>query len=386
MSINEQATLNELIRRIYHTVIKPEEGNELLATLAETFKSPVVVQMEQSAHTGEGQGIQGLGLDSQMKKEYQEYYGQRSVLFRDIADNYQQGTVFHDQMASNYGEYLSSEAYHDFFKKNKIENILSLVTSNHQDLVTAVIFRRSEKVGFYSKDEIALAQLLIPHIVQSTQMSYKIGQKEVLSNAFEQSFDRLSVGVIIMNQYSHIVFANQAAEQVFSRDDGLSMKGKKLKATEQNNNASLTASIKKMFTLMDGDTLNAVKPFLITRKHLARPYQVSLMPLIQETSPVHESSQLVLAIINDPDSQTVSSEQMLAAVYQLTLAEARVVHALCNGLSVSDIAVAVSSTDNTVRFHIKNVFQKLHVKRQSELVSLILKGPLSFLTTTSHSQ
>ncbi|NOQ94739.1 MAG: PAS domain-containing protein [Methylophaga sp.] len=377
--MDKQLGLNDLIRRIYKTAMDPNEWQELAPILADNFKTSVVARLEQNLITGEGKGYQSLGLDRQDIENYESYYGPRSVLFRDSISNSREGAIFTDQMAANYDDYISSETYHDFIKKIQAEHAICMVTERSSEVLSYLLLRRSEKVSFYTKEEVEFSNLLMPHLIQATQIAREMGRKEVLAQAFEQSFDRLAAGVIIINQDNHVVFANQAAEQIFSRDDGLRVTGKKLRATEPNNDASLTTSIQKVFNLVDGESFKATKPLLITRKELARPYQVSLMPLIQETLAVHESCQLVLAIVNDPDRQVVSSEQMLATMYQLTLAEARVVQSLCNGLSVTDIAVLLNSNDNAVRFHIKNVFQKLHVKRQSELVSLILKGPFSVL-------
>lgn len=373
--MDKQSAINDLIRRIYKTAMDPNEWHDLAPMLADNFKTSIVARLEQNLVTGEGQTNLSVGLDKQAIDSYKTYYGPRSVLFRDSIRQRKSGSIFTDEMALDYDEYINSETYNDYLKKYHAEHAVCMVTERSDEVLSYLLFRRTEKIGFYTKDEIALSNLLIPHLVQATQIAREIGRKDVLSQAFGQSFNKLLAGVIILNKSNKVVFFNQAAERIFSRNDGLSMVGEKLQA----NDSSLQNSIKTLFELVDGNLHAVAKPLLISRDEMAEPYRVSLMPLVQDTLAVHESSQLVLAIVNDPERHELNDEQMLAAMYQLTISEARVVQALCNGLAITEIALVVKSSENAVRFHLKNVFQKLHVKRQSELVSLILKGPLSLL-------
>lgn len=60
----------------------------------------------------------------------------------------------------------------------------------------------------------------------------------------------------------------------------------------------------------------------------------------------------------------------------LTLREQQVVEGLVDGLSYKLIADRYSLSTETVRFHIKNIYKKLHVNSKSEVVSKALKGEI----------
>ena len=59
-------------------------------------------------------------------------------------------------------------------------------------------------------------------------------------------------------------------------------------------------------------------------------------------------------------------------LFFLTRAEARVLAMVCEGHSLDEIAEMLDCKVGSVRFHVKNIFQKTGVKKQSELVSLVL--------------
>lgn len=63
--------------------------------------------------------------------------------------------------------------------------------------------------------------------------------------------------------------------------------------------------------------------------------------------------------------------KLLEVLFDLTPAEARIAGLLVEGQSVAMIARAQAVTENTVRMHLKSVFAKTGVSRQSELVSLL---------------
>jgi DNA-binding CsgD family transcriptional regulator len=65
------------------------------------------------------------------------------------------------------------------------------------------------------------------------------------------------------------------------------------------------------------------------------------------------------------------SPDLLQALFDLTPAEARVASLVADGKTIEGIAVATSGSQNTIRSHLKSVFQKTGVRRQTDLVSLI---------------
>ena len=62
---------------------------------------------------------------------------------------------------------------------------------------------------------------------------------------------------------------------------------------------------------------------------------------------------------------------LVAATLGLTPMESRVAVWLAEGKTVRDIARASGRTENTIRWHMKNIFAKQGIGRQFELVQLV---------------
>ena len=84
-----------------------------------------------------------------------------------------------------------------------------------------------------------------------------------------------------------------------------------------------------------------------------------------------------MIFITDPEAQSEAPAEVLQSLYGLTPAEAKLAALLAQGKSLTEAATELHVTQNTARTHLKHIFQKTGVNRQSELVKLILNSPAS---------
>ena len=79
--------------------------------------------------------------------------------------------------------------------------------------------------------------------------------------------------------------------------------------------------------------------------------------------------------VTDPDVGVIDDQTVLARIFALTPAEARVAGCLLRGETVNSTADALALTRNTVRSHLKRVLDKAGVRSQAQFVSLVLRNP-----------
>lgn len=107
----------------------------------------------------------------------------------------------------------------------------------------------------------------------------------------------------------------------------------------------------------------------------ARPLSILVSPLRASNGNLADEVCAVL-FISDPDSeQAVSGADLLQQIYGLTTAQARLAEALSRGLSVEDYAEQQQLSCNTVRTHLKHLFDKTDTHRQGDLVRVLVSGP-----------
>jgi DNA-binding CsgD family transcriptional regulator len=75
--------------------------------------------------------------------------------------------------------------------------------------------------------------------------------------------------------------------------------------------------------------------------------------------------------VSVPDLGGAPQEDNLRVLFDLTQAEARLVAALCAGETLAGYAEAAGASLNTVKTHLKHVFEKTGETRQADLVRRI---------------
>ena len=82
-----------------------------------------------------------------------------------------------------------------------------------------------------------------------------------------------------------------------------------------------------------------------------------------------------MLFIGDPDKPMEIDQSRLRQLYGLSRAEARVVALLAQGYKLDATAESLGLVYETVRKHLKQVFDKTGCDRQAELVRLLVTGP-----------
>jgi DNA-binding CsgD family transcriptional regulator len=104
-------------------------------------------------------------------------------------------------------------------------------------------------------------------------------------------------------------------------------------------------------------------------------------PLRVVVTPFHSSDDLLtdqpaaMVFFYDAGARPGSRSAVLSALYSLTPAECRVADLLTGGHELTSAADQMRMTAVTARFHLKSIFRKTGVRRQSELIRLVLGLP-----------
>ena len=82
-----------------------------------------------------------------------------------------------------------------------------------------------------------------------------------------------------------------------------------------------------------------------------------------------------LIFLHDPAQPPANRGDLLRAMYGITPIQARIADKLLTGFSLREAAEALSMTEDTARFHLKNIFRSVSVPNQASLMRLMLSLP-----------
>lgn len=105
---------------------------------------------------------------------------------------------------------------------------------------------------------------------------------------------------------------------------------------------------------------------------------VHLLPLRRAAHDIFSGAEILVAATTVSVDATVASASILAALFDLTPAEARLATALASGRSTQEAAMEIGIAVKSARSYLERIFRKTGTNRQSQLVAL-LKSARSFV-------
>ena len=100
-----------------------------------------------------------------------------------------------------------------------------------------------------------------------------------------------------------------------------------------------------------------------------------VVPLRTKGEAAGDRAPAAAVFVSDPEVPLDSNQQHLRELYALTVVEARLAAWLAQGKSVHEAAAAMGITVNTARAYLKRIYDKTGVRRQPELVRVLLSLP-----------
>lgn len=238
--------------------------------------------------------------------------------------------------------------------------------------------RKARSARGSGNQNIRLAHLqdLIPHLSRAAEMRLRVISMQAEQKQMADLLNCMPIGVILVNAKGRVYSINQNAGKILSLNDGIRIK----KGTILANSPEETTSLKKMMewatNSKPSDSPSPGRSMLLRRPSDRRPYPVLIMPLNSDEFPAEEGGAAAL-FIGDPDVRMEGAQDRIQYLYGLTPAEARLACMLMQGKSLQEAARESRLTVNTVRNQLKGVFEKTATRSQSDLIRLLLLGPVA---------
>jgi DNA-binding CsgD family transcriptional regulator len=237
---------------------------------------------------------------------------------------------------------------------------------------------RSLRAGGFTSDEIARFAYLAPHLQCAVRIHNRIAGLESGLNAATAALDRFPTGIAAVDRDAKVILTNRAADAILKRGDGLISRDG-LRAASPHETAKLRNAIAAVSMQGDSGNLKPETVIQVCRPSGLKPLEVLVCPLPSHSS-LRDGRAAAALFITDPEETTTLNSRALHQLFGLTPAEIRLCIALVNGKSVEEYAHEAGISSNTARTHVKRIYSKTRVRRQSELVRLLLNSSGAYLT------
>ena len=223
----------------------------------------------------------------------------------------------------------------------------------------------------FGDEEHATLQRLVPHLRAALAIFEKLETDKSEYSVYSGAVEQLSVGTVVLDHDGNILRCNNIAAAILAEKDGISLAGRRLALNSPDRESEFRHQLKAMRQQLGEGS--APPPYVMRlerpsgRRDLGLVVKPIAIPGFMQTG----SSPAVAIFVTDPDRQVRITSEAIADLFDLTRMEAEISACFSNGLSLSQTAKALGIAENTVRAHLRSVFTKIGVTRQSQLVHKI---------------
>ena len=230
------------------------------------------------------------------------------------------------------------------------------------------LHRATHQMPFNTHDKSLLAEL-VPHLRQAMTLMTTVNHAETERQLYEEALNRLHVGPIVLDETGHLFRSNSTAKAVLNRSDGVRLSAGELQGCSGMDTRELRRLLSE----------SQERPGTIFATSLSRPSGARKLGVIVRSIPQVEESEgksrpAWVVFFRDPDIPTSPERDVIRQIFGFTPAEAMLSMELINGRSLDEAAEVIGIRRNTARAHLRSIFIKAGVTRQSELLRVLLNG------------
>ena len=207
----------------------------------------------------------------------------------------------------------------------------------------------------------------------STPLSLSKTASNLCAAGFE-ALDLLNIGLVVCSAKGEMLVANRTAEQVLSSRDGLELTADGILSATNDDKDSLIKLVRQVAQSRTGDSASGDRAFAVRRSSGKRPLTLFVRSVNAKSETEVPNEAAVLVMILDSALPVETAKTELRQLYGLTSTEAHLANLLMEGWALEECCAELGIRRTTAKMHLRNIFAKTNVRRQGELVSLLLKS------------
>lgn len=287
------------------------------------------------------------------------------------SEDYVPGRVMSGEELISHNELRRTDFYCEFLHPCGLLHRLCGVVSKNAGGVFCLLAYRTEHRGAFGKREKADLQILLGHITLALESHWRWQEADDLARALMALIDHDSNAVILTTGDAVLIYRNPAAEHLMVERVGLRLDGDRLVAASAADQRQLREAINQA-SQINSESARA-SPSVV--KLACTPPTPPVVAVVRAAGQVFMRQAgarrgLVQVTVRGIQAEHDPASCAFAQQYKLTAAQAKVSALVFAGQTLSEIAQALKVSENTVRSHLTEIFQKTHTHRQMDLIHL----------------
>jgi DNA-binding CsgD family transcriptional regulator len=365
--------LSSMIAAIYDAAVDPPLWPAAMAMICEELDFSAGMLGLQELPSGARVMSATFGLDRAWWEPF-ELMGSESVDWWGGADIFQQHSLNEPLVLSrtNPTAFLPDDAdpfYNNFVRPLRLADTVAIVLGWQADWMGVIGFGRQDVAGPTPTSVIETLTLLVPHLQRAAAINQILNVQSLARATLEAVLDALKTPAIVVDENFSVLFANEAAQTVLAAGQAMSIRNGVLTVQRPGFRAALAAAVAQC--IANESSLGRKGLGIPSRSADDLPQAIHVMPLRRGSvrrslRPGAAAAIFLTSASTAPDVP----DEVIAGLFGLTDAEARVFNCIAAGRTVAETARSLGVGIGTVRTHLARVFDKTGTHRQADLVLL----------------
>jgi DNA-binding CsgD family transcriptional regulator len=311
-----------------------------------------------------------FGMPPDVVRQYNAYYWAFDPWFLAYKAKNQRGWIGNGSDLCPPSEFERTEFYNDFFRFHHGYHQTGIIIENGGGRLTVLTALRPRDQSDFDAGHVECLEKLSPHLTRALHMHGKMLELKHAASAAASVVDTLDVALVGLDADGKVCFLNSMAESLLRSGEILRLQGGRIVPHD----AHEAEALKKLIETACTRELESLPGGAITLHKGHRSLYLTVLPYTASNDLLPDRTKVFLSI-TDPDARPKSRSELLVALFHLTPAESRIAMLLASGEEPTGIAARTRSSYATVRSHLKSIYQKTNVSKQSQLVRLISMLP-----------
>lgn len=361
--------LELLLYRIHASSDANGDWSDVLALLRDWLDGRLATLSRHHFASGQGAIVCEFPENPRFRTDYPQYASRNPWLLS--SEEFTPGRVMTgDELLSN--KYLvRTDFYRGLLKAHGLFHCLSGAAVRRGQLVYYVSVHRGQDEAAYGEREKSGLRAVLAHLSLALENRWRLRQSGDLTKVMMGIVDRHPHPSLLVDADGRIVHFNRSAIALSVPRAGLCIEGGRIAAATSIDRAALREAIRDVAKEAASDAADATRAVTLSVPGARHPAVVSVHAAGRvfqaETGEIDE---LVLVTARNPDFEHDLHTCSFVKQFGLSPAQARVGVMIISGRSLADAAKKLHVSDNTVRSHLKQIFQKTNTHGQMELVHL----------------
>lgn len=284
------------------------------------------------------------------------------------------GKLVTDADVQSAGDWRNSAYYRDWCAPHGVYHVMAANLGTRAGSAYGFRITRPESAPAFSPLDIEKGRRLLPHLRQALDAHLSVNHDRKLSHLYGSAMAQLRVGAIILDDHGKVIECNAAASAILDMQDGLRIIGDQLKATYANDNRKLQQLVSNAMARSERPDAALIEAMSVSRPSGQLSWGLVVQPVSPDEWTEGKNRPSVAVFVRDAEGKSHPPVRLAQQLFQLTPAETALAIELANGLSLEEAAEVLNIRRNTARAHLRAIFSKTGVRRQTELVRLFLNS------------